>query len=58
MRKLLHDDRGQGMVEYGLILALVAVLLIAAIVGLRGGLDNVFGRATECMNNAADGNSC
>ena len=58
MLRLLHDERGQGMVEYGLILALVAVLLIAAIVSLRGGLTNVFNRATDCMNSAADGQGC
>jgi len=56
--RLVRDDRGQGFVEYGLILALVAVLLIAAMLALRSGLGNVFGRATDCMNNAAQGQGC
>lgn len=56
--RLLRDDQGQGFVEYGLILALVAVLLIGAMVALRGGLSNVFGRATDCMNSAAQGQGC
>ena len=46
------------MVEYGLIVALVAVLLIAAIVALKGGLNNVFNKVTGCMNNAAQGQGC
>jgi pilus assembly protein Flp/PilA len=30
LRSLLRDDRGQGLAEYGLILALVAVACVAA----------------------------
>lgn len=56
--RLLRDDRGQGMVEYGLIVALVAVLLIVAVIAMRGGLDSVFGRVTECLNSAAQGDGC
>jgi len=56
--RLLRDDQGQGFVEYGLILALVAVLLITAMLALRGGLSNVFNKATNCMNNAAQGQGC
>ena len=61
MRRLLaalRDDRGQGMVEYGLIVALVAVLLITGILALRSGLGNVFNKVTGCMNNAAQGQGC
>ena len=35
---LFKDEKGQGMVEYGLIIALVAVGAIAALTALRGGL--------------------
>lgn len=37
----LSREEGQGMAEYGLILALVAVLLIAAFTGLKDGIDGV-----------------
>ena len=30
VKSLLHSERGQGMVEYGLILALIAVVVIGA----------------------------
>jgi len=55
---LLRNDQGQGMVEYGLIVALVAVLLIGAVIALKGGLNNVFDRVTGCMNAAAQGSGC
>lgn len=34
VRRLWVDESGQGMVEYGLILALVAVVVIGAVTGL------------------------
>ena len=39
---LLKEDKGQGMVEYGLIIALVAIAVIASITLLGGNLRNVF----------------
>lgn len=33
---VLQDDSGQGLAEYGLILALIAVLCIAAVLFLSG----------------------
>jgi pilus assembly protein Flp/PilA len=38
----LDQEEGQGMVEYALIIALVAVLLIAALGFVQGGVENVF----------------
>lgn len=56
--KLLKDTQGQGMVEYGLIVALVAVLLIAGLLAVRGGLDGVMMRINNCLSNASQGNGC
>ena len=33
-------EEGQGLAEYGLILALVAVLCVAALTALQGGISN------------------
>ncbi|MCQ2406198.1 MAG: Flp family type IVb pilin [Oscillospiraceae bacterium] len=38
LKKFLADENGQGMVEYGLILALVAVVVIAALTAIGGNL--------------------
>ncbi len=38
----LRREEGQGMVEYGLIIALVAVGLVTALVTLRGNISSVF----------------
>lgn len=58
MLDLLKDTRGQGMVEYGLIVALVAVLLIAGLLAVRAGLDGVMNRINNCFTNASQGNGC
>jgi pilus assembly protein Flp/PilA len=47
----LHRQKGQGMVEYGLIIALVAIVLVAALTALNGGLKSVFNSITATLNN-------
>jgi pilus assembly protein Flp/PilA len=50
---LTHDEEGQGMVEYALIIALIAILIIGALVLMRGGLENIFGDVTNTLNDPA-----
>lgn len=57
IRERLRDDRGQGLVEYGLIIALVAIVLVAALVALTGGLKGVFGNITGTLNNSTSTSS-
>ncbi|HZG58198.1 Flp family type IVb pilin [Paenibacillus sp.] len=42
MTRLWKDDSGQGMVEYGLILALVAVVVIGLLLTMGGELERFF----------------
>jgi pilus assembly protein Flp/PilA len=42
-----QDEEGQGMAEYGLILALVAVALVAGFTALQGGIDGVLTGVTD-----------
>ena len=44
-----QDQKGQGMVEYGLIIALVAVVLIAALTSMQGGIGAVFDKITTAI---------
>jgi pilus assembly protein Flp/PilA len=46
------DDSGQGLVEYALIIALVAVGLIAILLILRNSIGDVFNNASEALENA------
>ncbi len=39
---LRHRQEGQGLVEYGLIIASIAILLVIAMLFLAGKLDNLF----------------
>jgi pilus assembly protein Flp/PilA len=52
VRSLWHDESGQGLVEYALIIALVAVGLIAILLVLRNSVGNVFRNAATQLNNA------
>ena len=53
LKRLFYEEDGQGMVEYGLIIALVAVVLIGALMALRGGLSDIFGKVTDTLGTAA-----
>ncbi|HZG16316.1 MAG TPA: Flp family type IVb pilin [Candidatus Bathyarchaeia archaeon] len=57
MKKLLVEEEGQGMVEYGLIIGLIAIVLIGALTALNGGLTTIFTRITTALNGTNSGQS-
>jgi pilus assembly protein Flp/PilA len=46
----LQDDSGQGLVEYALIIAMVAIGLIAILALLRNAIGRVFNTARNTLN--------
>ena len=44
LRKLWSEEEGQGMVEYGLIIALIAIVVIVAFPAVSGALTNLFNK--------------
>ena len=42
LMSILQSRKGQGMVEYGLILALIAVVVIGALTTMGTGIDGMF----------------
>ena len=46
---IIRNQKGQGMVEYGLIIALVAVLLIGGLTTLQGGISGTFTSAANAL---------
>jgi pilus assembly protein Flp/PilA len=52
MKSLWKDEAGQGLVEYGLILALVAVGLIAILGTMSGSLDGLFSYISDQLTNS------
>ena len=47
-----NDESGQGLTEYALIIALVAVALIVVLVIFRNQIGGVFSRASQRLNDA------
>ncbi|MDX6640476.1 MAG: Flp/Fap pilin component [Solirubrobacteraceae bacterium] len=47
----LREERGQTMTEYALLIALVAIVLIAVIGVLTGGISNIFNSAGSKLSN-------
>ncbi len=52
LRKWFKDEEGQGMVEYGLIIALIAIVVIVALVALGPKIRDIFNRANEALDSA------
>lgn len=53
--QLNRDDRGATAVEYGLLVALIALVIIGAVVILGGNLKNVFGNVANSVGSVSGG---
>lgn len=49
MKQLLKKEDGQGLVEYGLIIALVALVVVAALTLIGGNLTNKFNEIASSL---------
>ena len=52
MQRLWDDESGQGLTEYVLIIALIAIGLIAIMVFFRNAIGTVFAKTSNTLNNA------
>jgi pilus assembly protein Flp/PilA len=50
LKDRLRRQRGQGMVEYALIIAFVAIVLVVTLAALNGGLKKIFNSITNTLN--------
>jgi pilus assembly protein Flp/PilA len=51
MTRLMKDESGATAVEYGLIVALISIAIVAGAVALGTSLNTLFGDIATCMNN-------
>lgn len=54
LRRLMREEDGQGMVEYGLILGLIAIIAIAALTATGGSVNDIFTSISGKVNDAAN----
>lgn len=53
MKDFLRDENGQGMVEYALIIGLIAIVAVVALVLLGPQIRTLFNNANEEISDAA-----
>jgi len=51
VRGFIGNEEGQGLVEYALIIAVIALAVITAMKLLRGGIGNSYNNAAEVLKN-------
>lgn len=54
---LWRDEEGQGMVEYGLIIALVAIVVITVLTTMSGSLKGTFTKISDELTSAQNAGS-
>ena len=55
LRKWFKDEEGQGMVEYGLIIGLIAIVVIVALVALGPKIRDMFDQVNESIDDIGEG---
>jgi pilus assembly protein Flp/PilA len=55
MNRKMKNQKGQGLAEYALIIALVAVVLVGALTTFRTDIEGVFGAITTALSGASGG---
>ena len=53
IKNLWRDEEGASAVEYGLLVALIAAVIILAVQGLGGTMNNVFTNVNSAVNAAS-----
>lgn len=53
LKRLVSGEEGQGLVEYALIIALIAIALFGALSLMEGGIAGVFARIVIALGGAA-----
>jgi pilus assembly protein Flp/PilA len=53
IRRFIREDGGQDLVEYALLLTLIALALVAAVTGLTGAISGQFSRVDRILRTGA-----
>ncbi|MFZ2957935.1 MAG: Flp family type IVb pilin [Candidatus Ozemobacteraceae bacterium] len=53
IRRFVYEEQGQGLVEYALIIGLIAVVAIAALSASGSSIRNIFGSIGKTLNTTA-----
>lgn len=54
IKGLVKEEQGQGMTEYGLLLAVVVVAVVAILITFKGQLNSLFTTITDQIQDAVD----
>ncbi len=58
MLERARTERGASMVEYALLVGLIAVVAVIAITALGGGIKGLFNTANNCVSNTGSTTAC
>ncbi len=54
IKKIFEREQGQGMIEYALIISLIAIVVIAAVIFFGNSLTGIFNNTAHSLSDAAN----
>lgn len=52
--RIRDEEKGEALVEYGLIIAMIAILLIGILIAVNGGVNSIYGNITDSLKNSGN----
>ena len=56
LKRFLNDESGATMVEYGIMVALIAIAVSIAVLAITAGINHAFNTIVNCIHSAGSGN--
>ena len=50
--RIRDEEKGEWSVEYGLIIAMIAILLIGTLIVINGGVNSIYGNITDSLKSS------
>ena len=58
LKKFFNDESGATMVEYAIMVALIAIAVTVAVIAIQGALNSAFNTVANCIKSGGNATDC